>query len=103
MTLHNDWMSACVTVRAEGPGRRDDPQEHLTARGTVRPAPSQVGDDRLTDVGWQRKVMHATALAVNPHLAGPPVEVLQAQAANLPGPQPEAKQDKQNRVVPAAD
>ena len=33
-------------VRAEGPGRRDDPQELLTARGTVRPAPSQVGDDR---------------------------------------------------------
>jgi hypothetical protein len=68
----------------------------------VRAAPSQVGDDRLTDVAWQRKTLHANALAANRYLARPPVDVLQAQAGDLPGPQPEAKQDKQNGVVPPA-
>ncbi len=89
-------------IRAERPDRRDDSQEHLTMHRAVRAAPSQVGDDRLTDVAWQRKALHATALAVNRNLAGPPVDVLQAQAGNLPGPQPETKQDKQNGVVPPA-
>ena len=52
-------------IRAEGPDRRDDSQEHLTMHRAVRAAPSQVGDDRLTNVAWQRKTLHATALAAN--------------------------------------
>ena len=87
-------------IRAERPDRRDGSQEHLTMHGAVLAPSSQVGGDRLTDVVWQRELVFVTALAVNHDLAGPPVNVIEAEVGDLASPQPETEQDEQDGVVP---
>ena len=62
----------------------------------------QIGGDRLADVARQREAVLVTSLAMDHDLAGPPVDVLQAEAGDLAGPQPEAEQDEQDGVVPPA-
>ena len=70
--------------------------------GRVRAPPAQVGDDRLADVARQREAVLVGPLAVDHDLAGPPVDVIEAEAGHLAGAQPEAEQDEQHGVVPPA-
>ena len=89
-------------IGSEWPDRRNSSQEHLTVHSALRAAPAQVGDDRLADVVRQREAVLVAALAPDHDLAGSPVDVLQAQAGDLAGPQSEAEQGEQDGVVPPA-
>jgi hypothetical protein len=73
-------------IRAERSDWRDGSQEHLTMHAAVLAPSSQVGGDRLTDVAWQRELVFVTALAVNHDLAGPPVNVIEAEAGDFASP-----------------
>ena len=79
------------------PGRgRVHPQEQrpaLAARATAK-----VGHDRLADIDRQRQHVVTAALAANEQLAATPVEVIEAQRGDLPGAQPEPRQQQQDRV-----
>ena len=64
-------------------------------------AVAQISDDRRADVGGQRQPVAAAALAADRDLAAPPVDVVQAEPGDLPGPQAHPGQHQQDRPVPA--
>jgi len=81
-------------IRSQWPNWGNSSQEHLPMHGDLRAAPPQIRDDRLADVARQREAVLVTSLAVHHDLAGPPVDVIEAEAGDLAGAQPEAKQDE---------
>ena len=79
--------------------RPDEDRPHLCLAGAPMP---QVLDYGPADVVWQRQPVDPVALASDGDLTAAPVDIVDAQRRHLPGPQPEADQQRQNREVPAA-
>jgi hypothetical protein len=84
----------------EPPAWRGEAEEDTSALG-LRPPVAEVVDDRLTDVGRKRHRLVATGLAVHDELTGSPVEVVEHHRRDLSGAQPEAGEEKKDRVVPS--
>ncbi len=59
----------------------------------------QVGDEGFADVGGQGKRVHPRPLAANPKFSSGPVDVVQPQAGHLVRPQPQTRQQRQDREV----
>jgi hypothetical protein len=73
--------------------------EHRSVLGCGGSAPAQVTLDRFADVHGQRQLLGVVALAAHPQLAGPPVDVVQAQRGDLTGAQAQPDQHEQDREV----
>ena len=69
--------------------------------GGPRPAVAQVIGDRLAHVGGQRQPGVVIAFAPHRALPGAPVDVIQGEAGDLPGPQAHPGEQDQDRVVAA--
>jgi hypothetical protein len=82
--------------------RRLDTNEQRPAQGASGAPIAQIGRDRLADIGRQRQLLNAVALAMHPELAGAPVDVLQRQGGDLADTQPEPNEHRQDRKVAAS-
>jgi hypothetical protein len=87
-------------IRPEWPDGRNSSQVHLALHASLWAAPAQVGGHRLADIVRQREAALVASLSADRDLAGPPVDVLQAEVGNLAGPQAESEQGEQDCVVP---
>ena len=82
------------------PVRRVKRQEHLPVPGPGGPPAAQVTGQRPADIGRNGHLLDAVSLA--PHGHGPlaPGDVIQAQRGSLGGPQRQAQQQRDHRLVP---
>jgi hypothetical protein len=83
--------------------RRADAHEHRPVLRGCGPPITQVADDRFADVVRQRQPLRPRALAAHNQLAGAPVDVFQREGGDLPGAQPQPRQDGQDRQIPESD
>ena len=77
-------------------------QEYVAALAAAAPA-LQVGGERPADVDGQRQPVAPAALADHDQLPGTPIDVLERQRRDLAGAQSQPHQQRQDRVVAAAD
>jgi hypothetical protein len=92
---HRDDMAADRCERRQ----RQQEQRAMLARGTD----PQIRDERLPDVHRQRHRVLTMPLAVHEQLARTPVDVVQPDRGDLPGAQPEPREQHQHGKVAAAD
>ncbi len=81
--------------------RRGHPQEQRPALAPG--ATAKIGHDRLADIGRQRQHVVSAALSVNNKLPAPPVDILELDGGDLPGAQPQPRQQQQDRKVAPAN
>ena len=63
----------------------------------------QIGGDRPTDVGGERKAVEPGTLACDGDLPDAPVEIVKSEACHLARAKPESQKDRQHGVVTAPD
>jgi hypothetical protein len=59
-------------------------------------------DQRLADISRERQPVGLCALAMNRQLAGPPIDVIQRHGRDLARPQPEPREQHQDREITTA-
>ena len=82
--------------------RRSRSQEHLPPVTSRSPA-SQIGDDRVAHLDWQRQLIMTSGLAADDELACSPVEVVDAESGHLAGAKTEPQERDQYRIVPPTE
>jgi hypothetical protein len=80
---------------------RDIAQEHAIARAGRRAA-RQVGGDRIPDVLRKRQTRLVARLARDPRRARLPLDVVEAELRHVAGPQPQARQEQDDRAITPA-
>ena len=85
----------------ERPAWRDRAQEHAIALTGGRPA-LEIGGDRIPDVLRQRQADLVARLARDPQRARLPLDVDETELRHVAGPQPEARQEQDDRAVTPA-
>ena len=118
------WVAAvcrsrCAPTRGS-PARSHASADHPRDRAPIQPLPrcghaqeqrsaigsrttAQIGHDRLADIDRQRQGILTAALARAPAAPRPPVEVVEGDRGDLAGPQPEPRQQQQDREIAATD
>src|SRR5215472_9457811 len=85
-------------VGSESAERSGCAKEQL-ALGSFWTGVTQVGHDRPSYIRWKRQPLLGTSLPSDDDLSGAPVNVVQSEAGDFGGPQPETDQRHQDRVI----
>ena len=77
--------------------------EHRAVQRARRPPATQIAGQRAADIDRQGQPIIAVALAIDHHLAGTPVDVIERQAGDLAAAQPEPAHQHQDREIAPPD
>ena len=70
--------------------------------GSHRAGALQVGHQQFPNIDGQRDLLAPLAFAVHDDDTGSPVDVVQTQGRDLPGPQPHPPHQRQHRLIAAS-